>query len=97
MDCPTSVALHRRCATICNSQKCNDDIVILQEYHCWGCGKHETQWRIPGWTFYVTADAQHRHTGVAVIISEKVARSDEISFAPGSRDDYCMFAVSDRG
>ena len=57
-------------------QKCNDDIVILQELH-WGCGTHET---IPGWNFYVTADAQHRHSGVAVIISEKVARGDEISF-----------------
>ena len=60
-------------------QKCQDDIVILQELH-WGCGKHESQWRIPGWNFYVTADAQHRHSGVAVIISERVARGDEISF-----------------
>ena len=77
-------------------QKCNDDIVILQELH-WGCGKHETQWCIPGCNFYVTADARHRHSGVAVIISEKVARGDEISFCTWIPEDCCMFAVPDRG
>ena len=61
------------------------DIVLLQEIHH-GLGREESTWSIPGWSFVVAPDARNRHSGVAAIISHRVAYPDSISFcswAPG--------------
>ena len=61
------------------------DIVLLQEIHH-GLGREESTWNIPGWSFVVAPDARNRHSGVAAIISHRVAGPDNISFcswAPG--------------
>ena len=59
--------------------QCTDDIVILQELH-WGCGRHEAHWRVPGWLFYVSADERQRFSGVAVLVSERVASADQTTY-----------------
>ena len=58
---------------------CKDDVVILQELH-WGCGRAEATWTIPGWSMVVSADPQQRFAGVGILISNRVAAPDNISY-----------------
>ncbi|CAE6945369.1 unnamed protein product [Symbiodinium sp. CCMP2592] len=59
--------------------KCQDDIIILQELH-WGCGRSDSSWAIPGWTFYITADSQQRFSGTGVILSSRLAMSAAVTY-----------------
>ncbi|CAE7294995.1 unnamed protein product [Symbiodinium microadriaticum] len=58
---------------------CKEDVVILQELH-WGCGRTEATWTIPGWSMVVSADPQQRYAGVGILISNRVAAPDDISY-----------------
>ena len=59
------------------------DVILLQEIHH-GLGRDESTWSIPGWSFVVAPDARNRHSGVAAVISHKVAVPDNISFCTWS-------------
>ena len=59
--------------------RARDDIIILQEVH-WGLGRGEGSWSIPGWTFVVSADPKNRYCGVCVIVSDKVATKDRLTY-----------------
>ena len=59
--------------------RCTADIVVLQETH-WGLGREDATWRIPGWSFVVTADPASRYSGVAILVSQKVASAEAITF-----------------
>ena len=59
--------------------RARDDIIILQEIR-WGLGRGEGSWSIPGWTFVVSADPKNRYCGVCVIVSDKVATQDRLTY-----------------
>ncbi|CAE7805440.1 unnamed protein product [Symbiodinium sp. CCMP2592] len=64
---------------------CRQDVVMLQELH-WGCGREDNSWRIPGWTFFISADPQRRFTGVGTVISARVlaqATTSHWTWIPG--------------
>ena len=59
--------------------RCSSDIIVLQETH-WGLGKCDATWQIPGWPFINTADPGNRYSGVAILVSHRVAPAASITF-----------------
>ena len=55
------------------------DVLFLQEIH-WGLGKAESQWSIDGWTFFVSPDPRNRYSGVAIVISHRLAGPQDTTF-----------------
>ncbi|CAE7626253.1 unnamed protein product, partial [Symbiodinium necroappetens] len=49
------------------------DVVFLQETHH-GLGRAFTEYKVPGWTVISSPDPSHRWAGVALYISERLAR-----------------------
>ena len=55
------------------------DVLVLQEVHH-GFGKQDATWSIKGWSFVLTANPDSRYSGVAMVISHRIARPHQITF-----------------
>ena len=54
------------------------DIIFLQEIH-WCLGRTEATWSLKGWSVIAAPDERNRYSGVAVLVSHRVATPDCIS------------------
>ncbi|OLQ07802.1 hypothetical protein AK812_SmicGene8795 [Symbiodinium microadriaticum] len=55
------------------------DVLLLQETH-WGLGRAESQWSNSRWTFFSSPDPARRYAGVAIIVSKRLASSEDCTF-----------------
>ena len=55
------------------------DVILLQETH-FGLGKELLEFSLPGWSVISSPDPNHRHAGVAVIVSCKPAPSEALQY-----------------
>ena len=55
------------------------DVLLVQETH-WGLGRAESQWGNSRWTFFSSPDPARRYAGVAIIVSKRLASSEDCTF-----------------